>query len=421
MMRATRTIGRIARRGALILACAIAAGAVAGCDGVLDVEDNPGTIGAESLKGAGAFDARYYGAQGDFVAAYDLAVLLGGLFADELQWGGSFIARAEIDRRDVRTSNDVVGTELYAGLQTAAKTSKDMQRDILDGVFESEIDDPANSAELARMSFFSGYARLFLGDLFCTVAFDGTGPELTSTEVYGLAVEDFTRVVEAEDVEPAILNAALVGRARARLQLGDDDGALADAERVPTGFEYVLEYSTNSARQENDIHNFTWGNERLTIEAPFRALTIDDTDAPDPRVESIDQEGTTFNGNVALWTPGKYDARASPIRLASWEEARYIIAEIEGGAVARDIINELRAARGIEEVYDPGETATDDEIRVKLFDERARALFLEGQRMGDMRRYLDRYGLDVFPTGSLSGDQTCMPLPDVERDNNPEI
>ncbi len=98
-----------------------------------------------------------------------------------------------------------------------------------------------------------------------------------------------------------------------------------------------------------------------------------------------------------------------------------MVAEAQGGATARDIINQVRAAQGIVEVFDAAGTASDTEIRDKLIDERSRELFMEGQRMGDLRRYLSGFGLDMFPTGPLFGTQTCMPLPDLERDNNPGL
>jgi len=61
------------------------------------------------------------------------------------------------------------------------------------------------------------------------------------------------------------------------------------------------------------------------------------------------------------------------------------------------------------------------EILNKVIDEKSRTLFLEGQRMGDLRRYLDQYGIDLFPTGPGIKDGTCFPLPNAERDNNPDI
>ena len=49
---------------------------------------------------------------------------------------------------------------------------------------------------------------------------------------------------------------------------------------------------------------------------------------------------------------------------------------------------------------------------------------MEGHRLGDIRRY----GLTFLPAsgtpyqyGGVYGTQTCFPLPDVERINNPTI
>lgn len=407
------------RRWEILGLLVVAAMVVAGCD-LLDVEDDPATIDAEDIGGPTSFQARFVGATSDFSAALDDAVTYGGLFTDELTWGGSFVARQEIDRRDVPSSNDIAASEPYTTLQTSAGTSRALMEEIAAGNFEDQVSNPEESAELARMALFAGYARVYLADLFCTLAFDGTGPELTSEDVWGLAVELFTRAIEAADAPDDIRDAALVGRARTRLQLGQDAGALSDAQQVTEGFEFLVSYSGVSEREENDVNGLTWQVERLSVSEEFRELTLEDGTTADPRVELFFTGSTGFSGGVLQFNPVKHGSRTSPIRLASWHEAQYIIGEIQGGAEARDRINAVRAAQGLPE-WDPDESATDQEIRDKLIDERARTLFLEGKRMADLRRYVDRFGLALFPSGPDSGDQTCMPLPDLERDNNPDI
>lgn len=417
--RSRRLVRQASRIAGLVLLSAMPL--LGGCEGLLDVARNPDTISAEGIEGPGSLPARLVGSESDFVAAFDNAALYGGLFADELAWGGSFVNRDEIDRRNIDPGNDIVASELYAVLQTAAKTSKDLQREMLDNRFPVQIPDPSNATEFARMSLWSGYSRLLLADFFCTLAFDGHGPELGADDVYQIAVEDFTSAINAGRAAPGVVSAALVGRARARLQLGGLQEAAADAAAVAAGFEFVLQYSTNSAREENAVYNFINGNRRLTIDTPFRNLTIDVSGEPDPRAATVSTGQFTFNGELPLWTTAKYASQSAPIRLASWEEAQLMIAEIEGGAMARDIINELRAARGITQVFDAGGTATDEEILAKLIDERGRALFLESQRAGDLRRYRERYGIDLYTGRMPTQDQTCMPLPDLERDNNPDL
>jgi hypothetical protein len=64
-------------------------------------------------------------------------------------------------------------------------------------------------------------------------------------------------------------------------------------------------------------------------------------------------------------------------------------------------------------------------VQAQIVEERRRELFLEGHRLGDIRRL----GLTITPAagatfpggGGVYGTQTCFPLPDVERINNPTI
>ncbi len=395
--------------------------AFVGCDSFLEVEPDPNAISGDGIKGEGAFQSRLIGSTSDFAVGAADAAVYGGLFADELIWGGSFVRRDEIDRRSIDPANDIVANEPYTTLQIAATTSKGLQEDILDGAFPTFVSDPENSEELARVSLFSGYTRLYLADLFCTLAFNNTGPELTSAEVYSLAIEDFTLAINAADAGSDIRNTALVGRARAELQLGQDSEALADANQVGEGFEFELEYSGNTGRETNTVWSFTWGNRRLVVGPPYHDLTIDDTAIPDPRPTVVDAGQSSFSGAYQLMATEKHGSRSSPLRLASWIEVQFIIAEIEGGDAARDILDELRVLHGIATPVDPAETATEEDMLRKIADEKARTLLLEGHRMGDSRRFLERYSIDLFPSSPQHGDQTCMPLPDLERDNNPGI
>ena len=59
-----------------------------------------------------------------------------------------------------------------------------------------------------------------------------------------------------------------------------------------------------------------------------------------------------------------------------------------------------------------------------IVEQRRRELFLEGHRLGDIRRL----GLPFSPAagapyvnGGTYADQSCFPLPNVERINNPNL
>ncbi|MBA4158990.1 MAG: hypothetical protein H0X65_16160 [Gemmatimonadetes bacterium] len=65
----------------------------------------------------------------------------------------------------------------------------------------------------------------------------------------------------------------------------------------------------------------------------------------------------------------------------------------------------------------------------ELRDQRRRDFFMDGHRLGDLRRYMDQYGVDEFPTGPHPndaawawgnyGDATCFVPSRAERIGNP--
>jgi len=154
----------------------------------------------------------------------------------------------------------------------------------------------------------------------------------------------------------------------------------------------------------------------------FRGLTIDDTGEPDPRVELAENPSQAFDSSQDLFAPLKVESPSSPLTIASGDEAQLIVAEVEGGNRAVEIINNVRDRNGIDVEWQPS-GSSENEIRNKTIEERKRTLFLEGVRLGDHRRYLEKFGLDTFqqstPQGFEVGDQTCLPVPNIESSNNP--
>ena len=87
------------------------------------------------------------------------------------------------------------------------------------------------------------------------------------------------------------------------------------------------------------------------------------------------------------------------------------------GAERIDAINRLRAAQGIPNVT--AEEAADPMALV--IEERRRQLFSEGHRLNDMLRHHIPFPTGVNHKGQPWGTMTCMPLPDQEKLNNPNI
>jgi hypothetical protein len=141
---------------------------------------------------------------------------------------------------------------------------------------------------------------------------------------------------------------------------------------------------------------------------------------PDPRVPVVNTGRTGPNGQTVIWAQQKYPTAGAPIPIARWAEAQLIIAEAEGGQSAVAIINALRSRVGL-----PLFASTDEaEIMNQIIEERRREFFLESHHLGDLIRYnlpLNPPPGTPFVNGGVYGDMKCMPLPDVERLNNPNI
>lgn len=425
-MHTDKTRGRVRWRAALV--AAVAATAATGCDSLLDVESDPQTVDPDSPV---SLSAALVGATADLFQSYDSFIVWAGLFNDEFVSSGTAPGIQAWDRRDVDADccggvgrGSSIGGGNYALIQRAVAISDIQQQQLIDGAFGEYPDGSTDAAEYARFSAFSGLGKLWIADLWCTAAFGGTGPELPTADVLAAAEAEFTEAIQAADVTDDIRQLALVGRARSKLFRGDGAGAVSDAQQVDPDFEFLANYSTASFEQRNRIHFRTWDFANFSVGPAFRDLEIDDTGMPDPRVQLELDPRPAFEPSQPLYAPLKVPSPATSLRLASGDEALYMIAEVQGGQTAVNIINQIRAKYGITTQWTPTGSPS-NEILLKVIDERRRTLFLEGVRQGDIRRYLDQYGLDFFPTstpqGFPMGNQTCIPLPQVERNNNPGI
>lgn len=419
-------------RTALLIPClALGLAACTLTDDLLTSPSDPNTVDPDAPV---TLRAAMAGATADFFFGWDVFVTWSGVFSDEL-FSADVSCQGNWDCRRVQSNDgEAYGTgeardpgdddPLYSLMQKAVRQADQLRERILAGEFEEiPADGAADSPEFARLSLFSGVSKFEVATLMCTAAFNGTGPELSTSEVYEIAADEFTRAIEAANAEETIRQAALVGRARMRLWLGDEQGALADARAVDPDHEFLAEYSTNTFEQRNRVWHQTWNGGWRSIFENFRDLTIDDTGEPDPRVR-VSGPMTAFSAAATLWAPLDISSGGAPLTVTSGDEAQYIIAEIVGGDEAVEIINEVRDRHGIDVEWEPAGEGP-NEIRDKVIDERRRTLFLAGIRTYDSRRYLEKFGLDFFqdtsPQGFTMGDQTCAPLPDVERNNNQGI
>ena len=411
-----------------VLTCAAVIAAVASCspDNLLNVEV-PDRVVPEAILSPAQAPLLVNSVIGAYECANNQFVAASGLIADELMEGGSHTDMFGYDRRDFSASEpeyqDAHGDCQNAGHLgvyvpiSRARWLADTVSAHLEGWTDAEV--PNRLRQIATVAAYAGYGHVLLGELFCAATVDG-GPKLTPNEIFARAEQRFTRAIEAgtQAGVPDIVNMALVGRARVRLNRGDRAGAEADARRVPAGYSRFVTNSQASPFRENGVFRRNNRGRTLSVEQPYWNLTVGGV--PDPRVALTYTGQRTVDGVRPLVLQTKYPEIASPIPLATATEAQLIIAEIAGGQTAVDIINAFRARAGLP-AFAGGDAAT---IRAQVIEERRREMFLEGHRLYDLIRFqlpLNPVAGAPFPKGGVYGSALCLPLPDVETNNNPNL
>ncbi len=415
---------------------ALIAGGISACTDLTALEQvNPGQVSAATLYVPSNAQLLVNGAISDFECAYTRYVVGSGLLIDELSNAIGSTANFDFDARRL-TTNATYGTgvcgsnqqpPIYTTLSTA-RGSADTVLAYLRTWTDASMPAGVNRTRLAgQAAAYAGYSLVLLGEGMCTAAVN-LSAELTPTQLFGEAKIRFDSAVTAATTvnDVATLNLALLGRARTLLNLKQAAAAGTDAARVPTTFVANTGTDNVSVRRQNFAFLSINQNQWSTVEAAFRGVTIGGS--PDPRVAVTNTGRTGTAQGSQVWTPDKYPFLTTPMPIARSAEAQLIVAEAKQAAGdltgAAQAINAVRATRTGVPVYDvTGQTS--DQVLATIIEDRRRELFLEGHRLGDIRRYV----LPLTPSagtaypggGGAYGTQSCFPLPDVERVNNPNI
>ena len=413
------------------LSAAVIAGPIIGCNSISDALNvtAPDQISAKSLQDPSFATLLVNSTVGDFECAYGAFVAVSGLMSDELTDVSITAARWPYDRRDVQTSDanystatcDASTPGVYTPISTARYTADTIAAQLK---VWTDAQVPNRSDLLAKALIYAGYDRIMLGEMFCNAAIN-RGPELTSQQVLAEAEDDFTQGLAAAQTagDAQLTSLAYMGRARARLDQNNPAGADADAHNVPAGFVYYATADNSSGVRQNRIYqqfNFKYAS----VGSAFIGLTVPNGSGgtvPDTRIKDSVTGVNGADNHNPLIVSTKYPSGASPIPIGSYAEAQLIIAEAEGGQVAVNIINSLRVAAGLPGAFQSTDPAT---IQNQVIDERARELFLQGTREYDIRRLslpLNPAPGVAYLHGGVYGTEVCLPLPDVEANNNPNI
>ena len=430
-----RHIDRLA--GGFLVALAIGA---CSPDRLLNVRDvdvlDPTTLNTKEalptlLAGSlSAFQIAFSGA-GDLTnGGHEGMVNMSGLLSDEYIHAETFPDRQGVDVRSIAPGNGSVKGVFFDLAQARALADLTSAR--------YNTFDPGTEGHSEVLSL-SAYSYLLFAEHFCsgvpfsTLTDDGVdfGQPQSRAEILAIALAKFdsalTFALDHENEDLA--NLARVGRGRVLQNQGSFAQSAAAVSAVPTSFVYAIEGSTNSARQNNGIWNYTVNFFGFSVPEREGTNGLNYRSANDPRVPWINTGEVGFDGETPYFMQQEYPDKESNTVLASGIEARLIEAEaaLQAGnsATAFQILNTLRQSQGLSTLATPT-TAT---ARIDaLFRERAFWLYLTGHRLGDMRRLIRQYGRSestVFPVGDYHkggeyGSDVNFPVSSDER-NNPNF
>lgn len=448
------------RRFQLAAAVAIVVAASSACSDYLKVT-NPGAVDVTKLADSTDATLLVNGAVAEFQLMYGSTALYGGLFSDEASNAHVNSSYILMDQRNLTNNLDLVSLT-YSPIQRA-RFASDTTANRLIGYLGANA---GADTRVARTLALAAYSEVILGETFCTAPIQGSKP-LDPAALFQLVAPKFDSAIAIARAASAgnnnkaaadtLVNLALVGAARAALDLGDKTKAIAYASQVTAGFVYRVYYAegipTTPGLPVNPYWNamgspqaatspgaqvsggFTYSQAALwySVDPTFQNLK-------DPRVPTtpttvramnatqvyVPNKPVSFGGYIAPTTAfpgGQAMTPGASIRIASYLEAQYIIAEANGGnAATLAFVNQQRTANG-----QGASTATSPAaVLADLRDQRRREFYLDGHRVGDLRRYLSQYQLDQFPKGPYQGSttvsygtSTCFPIPISEINANP--
>lgn len=319
----------------------------------------------------------------------------------------------------------------------------------------------ASDVNRAQAMLWAGYASKLLGENFCQIVIDG-GPAEDRSVALERAEDHFTDAIAAA-ANAQQLQAAYAGRAQTRIELGDWAGALQDAAQVDTDFVYGIEADPAFVETRNFIA-FANLNENYRQYTYHFTYFYDDlgngfgtgyyTDTGDERVTyTTDPDFPVANASLPGFgnVPWSFDpdfGLSDPVILSSGTEMRLYEAEDilinDPGNYqdAMDLINEVRANYVSD--FDgmplgPLTAASAAEAGTHLKNERLIDGHLKGRRFLDLRRWGGIPGVGNATRDDTPGDYywpdwgqltpifddeptaTCFPIPDSERDINPNV
>ncbi len=393
---------------------------------------NPGPVQDEFLNDSDAFEAVVNGMGRDLSDGLNYLAFHGSMVVRELfPTGGTGQFGISPRNADGFLDANDQGTP-WNLTQRARWVAEDGLRRFAENMEASEF---SRSEMVAQAHLWAGYSNRALGENMCQAVIDGGAPLPRSTFLER-AEQHFSDAIDVASAagSSTIATAARAARASVRVQLGDWPGAVSDAGGIATSFVYEMPYFDRGDQSEYNRIAHASANDPYKTHTVWGTIYADYYLASgDPRVAWVDtglpgDGGVACCGQVPFYQQIKFPDKDAPITLSSGAEMRLIEAEnaLIGGSweSALSIINDLRAVYGV----DPWTASGSAEAWARLKRERGIQLWLEGRRLGDFYRWnqegtpgaLDPLEI-LSPESYLLNQDLCFPIPDGERDTNPNV
>lgn len=396
---------------------------VSACSGLLDVEF-PGRIPTSALEDPTLAPVLVTGVIGDLECAYNNYSGGSAVHSDEYETSNSNVPLANWGERGINSDEDdyvVGGCEASLsnfGMHTVLQTARFQAEDVftkLNAWTDAQV--PGRNSLMATVRAYGAFAYTFMGETFCSVAFDG-GAESPPSAALAKAETQFAEAITLATTagNADIANLARIGLARVKVDLKKWGDVAALVAPVPATYEKFADRGSENDRRWNKIWFIASSLGAYTVAEEYRTMA-------DPRVEVLDTGHGAFNATVRLWVAGKYDGLGSPIRLASYREAQLLLAEALAQqnqvSASLAILNARRGGLGLT----PLTATTQAQAVAAVLSERQRELAFEGgHRLADLLRYsLPWKGANGSTktanqfTGRPYGATTCWPFPTKER------
>jgi len=399
-----------------MLAAAIA---LAACDAnqPLKVKD-PDVATPGSASGFAALPYLRAGVLADFAVAFVGAgdqsnnghegiANLGGLMTDELTDYDTYTTRNSLNYRLAIPNNLNVANvfrNLGAVHSDAVYAYSQYQQFAPDSIGAAEVEN------------IDGYVYILVAEHFCSgEPFSsinvGTGavqnsPFLTTTQMFDTALARFALAgqIAAKAQDPTQAGLALIGTARAQLDLGQIAAAATTAAQIPAGYSYQVFESNNTQRQSNGVWQYNINFQGFSVADQKNTMGLPFATGGDPRVPATLSAQPGSNGGGPFYNTGKYAAASTPMTLGDATEAQLIVAEgdIAAGdyAAGKAIMDNLRSTVGLAPL---AAAATPKAQMQQLLTERAYWMWVTGHRLGDWRRVL-RPPYNQAPFSFVAGD-----------------